>query len=43
MCSKQEQGDLCWALTHQTTKNGTLTTSGLLKPGNLMKCRTQER
>ena len=31
MCSTQEQGDLWWALAHQTTQSGTLTTSGLLK------------
>ena len=43
MSSKQEQGDLCWALAHQTTQNGTSTTSGLLKCGNLVKCRTQVR
>ena len=36
MCSKQEQGDLCWALAHQTT-------SGLLKSGNMVKCWEQER
>ena len=41
MCSKQARGDPCWALAHQTTQNGTLTTSGLLKCGNLMKCWEQ--
>ena len=35
--------DLCWALAHQTTQNGTLTTSDLLKSGNLVKCWEQER
>ena len=43
MCSKQVRGDPYWALAHQTTQNGTLTTSGLLKSGNLVKCRTQVR
>ena len=43
MCSKQERRDPYWALAHQTTQNGTLTTSGLLKSGNLVKCRTQAR
>ena len=43
MSSNQEQGDLWWALAHQTTQNGTLTKSGLLKSGNLMKCSKQER
>ena len=28
---------------HQTTQNRTLTTGGLLKSGNLVKCRTQVR
>ena len=36
MRNKQEQGDLWWAQAHQTTQNGTLTTNGLLKSGNLM-------
>ena len=36
MCSKQ------W-LAHQTPQNGTMTTSGLLKWGNLVKCREQVR
>ena len=35
-------GDLCWALVQKTTQNGTLTTSGLLKSGNLVKCWKQE-
>ena len=43
MSSKQEQGDLWWALAHQTTQNGILTKSDLLKSGNLMKCWKQER
>ena len=43
MCSKQEQGYLCWALAHQTTQNGTLTTIDLLKSGNLVECCDQER
>ena len=43
MSSKQEQGDLWWALAHQTTQKGTLTTSGLLKSRNLVKCWEQER
>ena len=43
MSSNQEQGDLWWALAHQTTQNGTLTTNGLLKSGNLVKSWEQER
>ena len=43
MSSKQVRGDPYWALAHQTTQNGTLTTCGLLKCGNLVKCRTQVR
>ena len=43
MCSKHEHGDPSWALAHRTIQNGTLTTSGLLKCGNLVKCRTQVR
>ena len=43
MCSKQVRGDPYWALAHQTTQNGTLTTSGLLRCGNLVICRTQVR
>ena len=43
MCSKQEQEDPYWALAHQATQNGTLTTSGRLKSGNLVKCWEQER
>ena len=43
MCSKQVRGDPYWALAHQTTQNGTLTKSGLLKSGNLVKCREQVR
>ena len=43
MCSKQARRDPYWALAHQTTQNATLTTSGLLKCGNLMKCWEQER
>ena len=31
------------ASAHQTTQNGTLTASGLLKCGNLVKCRTEVR
>ena len=41
--SNQEQGDLWWALAHQTTQNGTLTKSGLLKCGNILKCWEQVR
>ena len=36
-------GDSCRAPAHQTTQNGTLTSSGLLKSGNLVKCWEQER
>ena len=36
-------GDPYWAPAHQTTQNGTLTKSGLLKYGNLVKCREQVR
>ena len=43
LSSNQEQRDLWWALAHQTTQNGTLTTSGLLRSGNLVKCWEQER
>ena len=43
LSSNQEQGDPYWAPAHQTTQNGTLTTSGLLKSGNLVKCWEQER
>ena len=43
MCSKQVRGDPYWALADQTTQNETLTTSSLLKSGNLMKCWKQER
>ena len=43
MCNKQVRGDPYWALAHRTTQNGTLTTSGLLKCGNLVNCRTQVR
>ena len=43
MSSNQERGDLCWALAHQTTQIRTLTKSGLLKSGNLVKCWMQER
>ena len=43
MCSKQVRRDPYWALAHQTTQSETLTTSGLLQCGNLVKCRTQER
>ena len=43
MCSKQVREDPYWALAHQPTQNATLTTSGLLKCGNLVKCRTQVR
>ena len=43
MCSKQVRRDPYWAPAHQTTQNGTLTASGLLKCGNVVKCRTQVR
>ena len=44
LSSDQERWDLWWALVHQTTpQNGILTSSGLLKSGNLMKCWKQER
>ena len=43
MSSNQEPGNLSWAPAHQTTQNGILTKSGLLKSGNLMKCWKQER
>ena len=43
MSSNQEQGDLWLAPAHQTTQNGTLTKSGLLKSGNLVKCWKQVR
>ena len=36
-------GDPYWALAHHATQNGTLTTSGLLKCGNLVKGREQVR
>ena len=36
-------GDPYWALAHQTTQNGTLTISGLLKCGNVVKCWEQVR
>ena len=36
-------GNPYWALVHQTTQNGTMTKSGLLKSGNLMKSSKQER
>ena len=43
-CAANKYGeDPYWALAHQTTQTGTLTTSGLLKCGNLVKCRTQVR
>ena len=42
-CAANKYGDTYWALAHQTTQNGTLTKSGLLKSGNLVKCREQER
>ena len=41
--SNQEQGDLWCALPHHTTHNGTLTTSGLPRSGDLVKCWEQER
>ena len=41
MSSNQGRGELWWALGHQTTQNGTLTQSGLLKNGNLVKCWEQ--
>ena len=40
---KQVRRDPYWALAHQTTQNGTLSTSGLIHSGNLVKCRTQVR
>ena len=43
MSSNQERWDFWWALAHQITHNGTLTKSGLLKSGNLVKCWKQER
>ena len=43
MSSNQERWDLWCALAHQTTQNGTLTTSGLLKSGTLVKRGQQER
>ena len=43
MCSKQVRRDPYCALSHQTTQNGTLTKSGLLKSGNLVKRRTPVR
>ena len=43
MCCKQVRRDPYWTLAHQTTQDGTLTTSGLLKCGILLKCRTQVR
>ena len=43
MSSKQVRGDPCWALAHQTPQNGTLMTSGLLKSGSLVQCRSQVR
>ena len=43
MSSNQERWDLWWALVHQTSQNGILTRSGLLKTGNLMKYWKQER
>ena len=43
MSSNQEREDLWCALAHQTTQNGTLTTSGLLKSGTLVKRWQQER
>ena len=43
MRSNQERWDLWWALAHQTTQNGTLTKSGHLKSGNLVKCWKQKQ
>ena len=43
MCSEHVRRDPYWTLAHQTTQNGTLTISDLLKSGNLKKCRTQVR
>ena len=43
MSSNQERWDLWCALAHQTTQNGTMTTSGLLKSGTLVKRWQQER
>ena len=43
MSSNQERRDMWWALAHQTTQNGTLTISGLLKSGDPVKCWKQER
>ena len=39
---EQDNGNF-WALAHQTPQNGTMTTKGLLKCGNLVKCREQVR
>ena len=41
MCSKQVRGDPSSWLAHQTPQNRTMTTSGRLKCGNLLKCREQ--
>ena len=40
MCSKQVRRDLWWALIHQTTQNGTMTTSGLLKSEKMLGAST---
>ena len=43
-CAANKYGETrIWTLAHQTTQNGTLTTGGFLKCGNLVKCRTQVR
>ena len=43
MCSKQVREDPYWALAHQTTQNGTLTTIGLLvgKAGEMSNTSTE--
>ena len=38
LSSLNVQGDPYWAPAHRTTQNGILTTSSLLKCGNLVKC-----
>ena len=40
MCSKQVRWDPYWALAHQTTQNGTLTTSGLLECDEMLGTST---
>ena len=43
-CASTKNGEtcICW-LAHQIPQNGTMTTSGLLKWGTLVKCREQVR